>query len=369
MNNAEIIALKNTCHTVLPGHKAQTPAQSFAQMASWCEANNIEHDVYGEGDFLQSFEKKIAGLLGMESSVFCISGTMAQVIALKLACEERGSSLVALHPTSHLLLHERSNFQVLNYFTALNIGNPHRPWVLQDLQTQPEHIAAAQYELPMREIGGQLPGWDELNAIKTYCRQQDIHLHMDGARLWEAACGFNKPLNDIAAGFDSVYVSFYKGIGGFAGAMLAGRTDFIAKARVWMHRQGGNVFRRTPYVVAAAMQFDQRLAAMPAYFQRTREIYAVLKDYPAFIANPATPDCNMLHLHLPSDKDTAIQLRNRIASEHGIWLFNNAVHTALPGYCMFEWYVGDQMLDINDNTLRQALDLLAAGLQAPVLSM
>lgn len=362
MTDAEISALRLSCTTNLPGHRAVTPAESFARMASWCEEHQVQHDTYGEGELVQGFEKKVAALLGMQAGLFCITGTLAQVTALRLACEERGSSLVALHPSSHILVHERSNYQLLQHFHALQIGNPHRPWTLKDLQAQPEKIAAAQYELPMREIGGQLPAWEELNDIKTWCLEQDIHLHMDGARLWEAAAGYGRSLAEVAAGFDTVYVSFYKGIAGLGGAMLLGSAEFIAKARVWMHRQGGSVFRRSPYVVAAAMQFDERLAALPACYARTQWLYEELRAYPQFKANPATPQSNMLHLYLPTDRETAITIRNRIAQEHGIWLFNNAVHTALPGQCMFEWYAGDNLLTMEDNVLRHALRLLATAL-------
>ncbi len=362
MTDAEISALRQNCHTTLPGHRTITPAETFARMATWSEAHQVQHDTYGDGELLQSFENKIAALLGMEAGLFCITGTLTQVTALRLACEERGNPLVALHASSHILVHERSNYQLLDHFKALQIGNPHRPWTMKDLQAHPEKIAAALYELPMREIGGQLPEWEELNAIKAYCRLQDIHLHMDGARLWEAAAGYGRSLAEMASDFDTAYVSFYKGIGGLGGAMLLGNAEFITKARVWMHRQGGSVFRRSPYVVAAAMQFDERLAAMPACFARTRWLFEELCAYPEFKTNPARPQCNMLHLYLPTDRDTAIAIRNRIAQEHGIWLFNNAAHTALPGQCMFEWYVGDNLLNMADEKLRQALGLLANAL-------
>ena len=76
------------------------------------------------------------------------------------------------------------------------------------------------------------------------------------------------------------------------------------------------------------------------------------------ITNPAVPQVNMLHVYLPLDKDRAIEARNRIAQTQGIWLFNQAVHSTLPGQSMFEWYVGDQMLAIGDDQLRRSLDLL-----------
>ena len=362
MTNAELAQLRQRCTQSLGGHASPTPAENFTAMGAWCAANNIDYDTYGEGDLIQKFEARIAALLGMEAGLFCITGTMAQATALRIACNVRGTRLVAMHSSAHILKHERSNFQVLDHFDALQIGDPFRPWTVDSLEAIREPLAAALYELPMREIGGQLPTWEALNAVKQHCAEKNIHLHMDGARLWEAMRGFARPLNEIAAGFDSVYVSFYKGIGGLGGAMLLGRPPFIEEARVWMQRQGGNVYRRAPYVVAAAMQFEARLAAMPDYFQRTLWLYERLKDYPQLKANPARPQSNMLHLYLPVSAERAITIRNEIARKHGVWLFGRAVHSALPDQCMFEWYVGDELLRMADSDVVKALDLLVVAM-------
>ncbi len=360
MTEAELF---KQCDTVLPGHRARPPAAMFAAMAGWCETNQVEHDVYGEGALGQAFEEKIAALLGFEAAVFCISGTMAQVTALRLATEDRASTLVALHPTSHIIVHERSNYQVLGHFHALQVGDRHRPFTAQDLAAIPDRLAAVAVELPMREIGGQAPSWDELEAIKAHCQARATHLHMDGARLWEAAAGYDRPVADIAAGFDSCYVSLYKGIGGLGGAMLAGSRDFIARAAESFRRQGGNLIHRTPYVVAAAMQFDERIAAMPALFQRTEWLYEQLRAYPAIRVNPARPQANMLHLHLPVSRERALELRNAIAASHHIWLFGRVAHGALPGSSVVELYVGDNLAGLPDERVRHALGLLAAELE------
>ncbi|HAT29369.1 MAG TPA: threonine aldolase [Janthinobacterium sp.] len=359
MTDAE---LRQTCDTVFSGHRQPTPAETFGAMAAWCAQHDIAHDNYGEGALIQAFEKKIAALLGFPAASFCISGTMTQVTALRLACMERGSRLVALHPTSHIIRHERGNHQLLDHFQALQIGDPHRPWTLAELRALPDRLGAAAIELPMREIGGQCPGWNELNQIKQYCREQGIHLHMDGARLWEAQAGFGQPPGAIAAGCDSVYVSLYKGIGGLGGAMLAGSEAFVAKAREWFRRQGGNVVHRSPYVVAAAMQFDARLAAMPALFRRTEWLYEVLRDYPQLTPNPARPQANMLHVHMPVSRERAMQARNLIAERHGVWLFGRANHAALPEHSMFELYVGDNLLTMPDQRAREIVALFAAEL-------
>ncbi|MFA9219085.1 MAG: beta-eliminating lyase-related protein, partial [Sphingomonadaceae bacterium] len=73
--------LRQHCHTVMPGHRLASPAESFAGMAAWCAANGVAHDTYGDGTLIQSFEQKVASLLGFEAAVFCITGTMTQATA------------------------------------------------------------------------------------------------------------------------------------------------------------------------------------------------------------------------------------------------------------------------------------------------
>lgn len=362
MTEAELF---QQCDTVLPGHRARSPAQMFTVMAEWCEANDVAHDVYGDGPLVQAFEDKIAALLGFEAAVFCISGTMAQVTALRLGCEERAVNLVALHPTSHILVHEKSNYQILGHFHALQVGNRHRPWTVNELDAIPDRLGAVSMELPMREIGGQCPTWDELQAIKAHCRLRNAHLHMDGARLWETASAYDRPLAEIAAGFDSCYVSLYKGIGGLGGAMLAGSRSLIARAAESFRRQGGSVIHRSPYVVAAAMQFDKRLAAMPALLRRTQWLYELLRDYPLLRVNPARPQANMLHLHLPVSRERALQIRNQVAEQHRIWLFGRAANGELPESSVIELYVGDNLAAMLDEQVRRALGLLHTALGQP----
>ena len=357
MLDTELLA---RCTTVLPGHRARRPAETFAAMADWCETHGIAHDVYGEGALIQDFERKVAARLGVEAALFCISGTMAQVTALRLAANDRGRAPVALHPTSHIFVHEGSNFQLLGHFDALQVGDRHRPWSAADITSIPERLAAVGIEIPMREIGGQSTSWDELQALKAHCRERDIHLHMDGARLWEAAAGYGRDVAEIAAGFDSVYVSLYKGIGGLGGAMLCGSAAFVARAARWFARQGGKLVHQSPYVVAAAMQFDARLAAMPACFARTEFVYEVVRGHPQLKLNPARPQASMLHVHLPVSRERALEIRREIAQVHGTWIFHRVNHGVLPDSCYFELYVGDNLVDAPDHRVREAFALLAA---------
>ncbi|MGF1734858.1 threonine aldolase family protein [Photobacterium satsumensis] len=343
--------LRHQCHTVLPGNQDESPAEHFMKMAQWCEQHGIKHDVYGEGELIQTFEQKIADLLGFEAGLFVISGTMAQATALELVCRQKRNPIVAMHESSHITRFERQGYQLQNRFNTLPIGNAFRPWTLTDLQAWPDEISAALYELPMRELGGQLPSWSELKEIKQYCQLQNIHLHMDGARLWETAAYYQKSYQEIAHGFNSAYVSLYKGVNGLGGSMLLGDKAFIELASMWMKRQGGNVYHRTPYVVSAAMQFDERIAMMPALFERTQQIYSLLSEFPQLAANPTQPQCNMLHLILPLNYERAVKLCEDLAVEKGIWLGNPQV-AQHPTHSVIEWYIGDNLLNIPDDHLR-----------------
>ncbi|MCG9595359.1 beta-eliminating lyase-related protein [Vibrio sp. Isolate25] len=343
--------LKQLCHTILPGNKEESPAEHFAKMAAWCEEHNVAHDIYGEGETIQAFEQKVADLLGYEAGLFVITGTMTQPTVLELVTKQKRNPVVAMHPSSHIYVHERQGYQLQNRFSILPVGNLYQAWSLSDLQAWPDEIAAVLYELPMREIGGQLPSWESLEEIKSYCSADDIHLHMDGARLWETAAYYQKEYHQIAKGFDTAYVSLYKGINGLGGSMLLGSKEFVERASIWMKRQGGNVYHRTPYIVSAAMQFDDRLAKLPALFERTKQVYKIIREYPALAVRPAEPQSNMLHLIVPFSCQEVKELQHAFATKEGIW-FGHPQVTAHPNQSIIEWYVGDNLLEFEDNALR-----------------
>ncbi|MFA0567846.1 threonine aldolase family protein [Vibrio gallaecicus] len=355
--------LRLQCTTTISGHHEPSPAEMFAQMAAWCEENDITHDTYGEGPFLQGFEQKVADLLGFEAGVFVITGTMNQPTVLELVCKEKNNPLVAMHETCHIYRHERQGYQLQNRFSVLPIGDAFRTWDVNDLKAWPDALSAALYELPMREIGGQLPTWQELEEIKQYCKEQSIHLHLDGARLWETAAFFQKEYKEIAQGFNSAYVSLYKGLNGMGGSLLLGDKDLISKASVWMKRQGGNVYHRTPYAVSAAMQFDQRIEMMPQLFERTRQIYQILHDYPQLKVNPEQPQANMLHIYLPVSYEKALEIRDNFAAEKSIWIGHPSI-TELANQSKIEWYVGDRLLNMPDHEFIEFLDGLVLALEA-----
>jgi threonine aldolase len=350
--------LRSQCRKFVHGHVPQKPGEEFALMADYARENNFAADVYGTGDLINSFEQKVADLLGFEAACFMPSGTMAQQIALKIYAGKTGNDIFAIHPTSHLELHENHAYARLSNLKSLIFGNKNRQFEARDIENLNEPFATLIIELPAREIGGQLPVWKELKAIKDAMKTRGAFLHMDGARLWETKAFYRKSYADICRGFDSVYVSFYKGIGALAGAMLVGSAEFISESRVWLRRFGGNLAQLHPFVASAARRFDNALRQMPKYMRRTKEAYKILKSIAGISFCPAPPQVNMFHLYLNSSTEKLTKARDKVAAENKIWAANSFQKTALENLSYTEIYVGEALLQIGDDELKEVFEKL-----------
>ena len=154
------------------------------QISVWCKDNNVDFDNYGEGELIAGFEAKIATLLGFPAARFMPSGVLAQLVALKIWCDQSSCNHFGMHPTSHLELHEERAYAHLYQLRATLVGPQDSPLLAKHIRGRDENLAALLVELPIRESGGQLPGWDELEELKTEAKNQGMRLHLDGARLW-----------------------------------------------------------------------------------------------------------------------------------------------------------------------------------------
>jgi threonine aldolase len=342
------------CTRFLSDHARLTSAQTLQELADYCERHAIGRDVYGSGDFLNAFEARIAKTLGMAAGVFMPSGTMAQQIALRIWADRAQSSRVAFHSTSHLEANEEHAYRHIHHLEATLLGGSERLLVAPDILACDPAPAAVLVELPMRRLGGILPSWGELIAIKDAAREKGARLHLDGARLWECAPFYQRTYAEICRGFDSVYVSFYKGLGGMCGSMLLGPEDFIAEARIWLRRHGGNLYQLMPYVVSAQLGFEKRIGRMESYSLRARQIAKAVSVVEG-IKIRVTPQSPLIHLLVTGTPEALTDARDRIALEDGFWLAGRFFPTEDPEISLMEVSVGDCALALSDSEIVAAL--------------
>jgi len=339
----ERLALREGCDRSVNGHGVSTPAAALAELAT-LQADELSTDIYGEGGTVGLLEGEVATLLGKPAAVFMPSGTMAQQIALRIHADRRNRWVVAFHPTCHLELHEDKAYQRLHGLVGRTVGDARELLTIADLEDLREPLAALLLELPQREIGGRLPTWEELVAQVGWVQDHGGAAHLDGARLWESGPFYGRPLSEITGLFDTVYVSFYKGLGGITGSMLLGDEDVVAEARLWRHRHGGTLYNLWPYAASGLAGLRLRLPRMPAYLDRARAIAAALASIDGVDVVPDPPQTPMMHVHLRTTPAAVLAGIRRQAKEQRLWTWAGSMSTDTPGIRRIELAVGDATL-------------------------
>ena len=155
----DLTALRAGCDRALNLHGPQSVQDLLATIPP---GTGTDH--YGEGGVVAELETEVAGLLGFPAAAYLPSGVMAQQAALRVHADRRGRRTVVYHPMSHLERHEDQALQRLHGLVGRPVGDPHRLLLRADLDGVGEHPAALLVELPQRDLGGQLPPWDDLTA-------------------------------------------------------------------------------------------------------------------------------------------------------------------------------------------------------------
>lgn len=360
LDNALLDAYKRTKHQVV-GHGPRS-VQVLKDVLETIDGQT-ESDIYGKGKLIQDFQDKIAKYLGKEAAVFFPSGTMAQQIALRIWCDQRGLHRVAYHPLCHLEIHEENGLKALHNIHAVLLADETRVIELDDVLSMQDNITCLLLELPQREIGGQLPDYQTLTSISEYCRANGIKLHLDGARLFEILPYYKTTAADICQLFDSVYVSFYKSIGAVAGAILAGDKHFIEQSIIWKRRHGGDLISLYPYVSSADYYFDKRVDKMDKYYREAQELAGFFNRCPAVSTLPEVPVSNMFHVYFQLAKDNVVPTLIDMYTTTGIG-FTGHLREVSDDQCYFEVNIGDQYESIPKDTLRSAFELLSNALQS-----
>ncbi|MFF8275183.1 threonine aldolase family protein [Streptomyces lateritius] len=306
-----------------------TVGQRLRELAAWAERVGDDGgplDAYGDGP-VEEVERRVADALGLPAAVFFPTGTMAQQVALRCWAGRTGSPVVALHPLAHPEVHEGGALSAVSGLRTVRPTDEPRLPTAEEVRDHPEPFGTLMLELPLRDAGFVLPSWEALVEVVEAARERDAVVHVDGARLWECAPHFGRDLREIAALADSVYVSFYKSLGGLSGAALAGPADVMEEARVWRHRYGGLVFQQYPAAVSALRGLTRELPRLPSYVAHARVVAEGLRTgfeeagTAWFRIHPEPPHTHQFQVWLPYAPDVLTAASLALTEETGTVLF------------------------------------------------
>ncbi len=341
-------------------HDLAFPFQHFEKSFSdrlpliqeYMRSEGLSEEYYCKGEAVSRLERKVAAIFGKPSALWCPTGTLAQGIAIRIHGDRTGRNVLQMHPTSHLVLHEEEGYKHAHGFEPSIAGDWREPL---EAGSMDKAAACMIVEMPQRHSGGVLPTWEKLEALKHKSHEFGVPLHMDGARIWSCRPFYNqRSFAEIADGFSSVYVSFYKDIGAFGGAALIGDEAFIETARIWRSRLGGVVSEHWPVVCDTLRLIDNKLAEIDGLVKMTRSYAAFVDHTSQYSVYPNPPQSNFFHVLLPVPPHVAEAAQIEAAKETGIWFTNRFWNYESENRCAMEVKFSETAAVIPQELLKNA---------------
>ena len=297
--------------------RSDTVTQPTAGMRAAIAAAVVGDDLYREDPTVLQLESEVAALLGKEAALFVPSGTMANQLGLR--CHVQPGDDVLVSEGAHLKWYESGAAAALSGVQLVTVGSG-------GFLTAEELRAAYHAErtdhayAPMRLLclenthnrgGGKVWPLSQLQEVCQAAQKLGLKLHLDGARLWNAATALGVAPAQLAAGFDTVAVCLSKGLGAPVGSLLAGSRAVIEKARRFRRMYGGSM--RQAGVLAAAGVY-----ALKHHYQRLADDHrnaalmaAMLAEQPG--VSVVTPDTNIVLFDLLDGLPDAEALTSKLA--------------------------------------------------------
>ncbi len=266
-----------------------SPLEYAALLHDATTTRNFDADYYSNGGHIAELEQKFAKLLGKEAAMFVPTGTLANHLAIrKLAGNDRR---VLVQAESHFYNDSGDCAETLSGLNLIPLAQGRSTIELTEIKHWVERTAggrvamkvgAISIESPVRRKDHEMVDFSELQRISHYAREQGIRLHLDGARMFNLPFHCGKSVAEIAALFDTVYVSLWKHFNGASGAILAGDATFIDGLFHTRRMFGGSLPHAWPQVGVVMPYVDSYEADYARSWQATDQLIALLQSEPRF---------------------------------------------------------------------------------------
>ncbi|HUA80314.1 MAG TPA: low-specificity L-threonine aldolase [Dyella sp.] len=275
----------------------------------------VGDDVYGEDPTVNALQQRLAGDLGFEAGLFVPSGTQSNLLALMSHCERGDEYLVGAD--AHTYKFEGGGAAVLGSIQPQPIahdadGTLPLDKVAAAIKPIDPHFARTRLLALENTWHGRVLPMDYLSAAHAFARDRRLALHLDGARLYNAAIGAGVSAREIARHFDSVSVCLSKGLGAPVGSVLVGSSALIDKARRWRKVAGGG-WRQAGLLAAACLHaLDHHVARLADDHARAVQLAGNLRDIPG--VRLLGQHTNMVFIDVPADRLRELDAHLRAAS-------------------------------------------------------
>jgi threonine aldolase len=270
----------------------------------------VGDDVYGEDPTVNALEAHAAELAGMPAAVFAASGTQGNLIGLLAHCERGDEYIVGQQ--AHTYKYEGGGGAVLGSVqpqpldfeddATLDLNK-----VAAAIKPLDSHFARSRLLCLENTHGGKIVPLDYLAEARAFTREHGLNLHLDGARVFNAAVGLGVALSEITQHVDSVSMCLSKGLGAPAGTVLCGSKEIIAKARRWRKVVGGGM-RQAGIIAAAGLDaLIHNVERLQSDHANAARLANGLAQIPNLEIDFTRVQTNMVFVHDPANRINALQ--------------------------------------------------------------
>ena len=332
--------------------RSDTVSQPTPGMRAAMNAAQVGDDVFGEDPTVHALECRLAEILGKEAAIFVPSGTMSNLIGLRVHCQPGDEFLC--EAGCHLFNWEQSGYAQIFGLAVRPVPTTDYILRVEDLAGLPrgdrDHEARTRLvclENTHNRGAGRIAPIETIKAISEWARDNSLRMHLDGARLFNAVIASGIPAKQWAALFDTVNVCFSKGLGAPVGSALAGDRETIIGARRLRKVLGGGM-RQAGVIAAGALYAlenqTERLVEDHANARRLGELIA-LND--GLTLSPSQIDTNIVYFEVVPELGSAGEFVKKIGKQGLLMLPLSRTHVRAVTH-----------LDVNSEDVEKAGEIL-----------
>ncbi|MEW6503443.1 MAG: low-specificity L-threonine aldolase [Chloroflexota bacterium] len=318
----------------------------------------VGDDVYGEDPTVNRLEEMAAERMGKEAGLFVASGTMGNLIAVLVHCQ-RGEEAIMGH-LGHTFLFEAGGVSALGGVFVNTLPNqPDGSIALSDLENA---IRGADIHQPISRLiilenthnrcGGTVLDGEYTRQVGEFAHRHGVRLHLDGARIFNAAAALRVPVSDLTKSVDSVTFCLSKGLCAPVGSVLCGSKEFIAKARRVRKMLGGGMRQAGVLAAAGIVALEQIATRLEEDHRRARRLAEGLFQIPALKPAYGMPQTNMVFVSL---REEVAKTAKEVAEE----LFQRGIRVGVTAPRTFRlvlhYWINDEDVE---QTIRAFADVL-----------
>jgi threonine aldolase len=312
--------------------RSDTKTQPTAGMRKAIANAVVGDEQRREDPTVNELERRAAALLGQQEAVFVPTATMANEIALRV--HSRPSDEIVAEENSHIFIAELGGPAVhaglMTRPVAGRAGrfgsNDVRHAFRQGDDTHTPRTRIVSIENTHNASGGRVWPLEEIEALVATCRELDVLVHLDGARLMNAAVALGVPPAEIAGRFDTVTVCLSKGLGCPLGALVAGSAERMAEARRYKHQFGGAMRQAGIVAAAGVYAFDHHIERLSEDHARARRLVEGLSEV-GLPVDPEAVETNFVQVRVGDLGLSSAEALERLAAE-GVGL-SGTIHSGV----------------------------------------